>query len=165
MRLLSNEQWAVVLAQLPDNNPLTPFRGMFANGLGAIAAHNHTATNAAVMCASSLCRSRGFTSVREHAETCMHVRNSAPTVIDGAGGTHPLSPKRFVMSTEYGNESHTSHHDVVGYGEPRSLLANRGYTQDEITLLVDFVGEGSAVSESGMVERTASGRRGAVSCL
>ena len=36
-----------VLAQLPDNYPLTPFRGMFANGLGVIAAYNHTDTDMA----------------------------------------------------------------------------------------------------------------------
>ena len=49
IRVLSREQWAAALEQLPANNPLLPFKDMFAaGGLGGISKHSHAATDKAL---------------------------------------------------------------------------------------------------------------------
>jgi thioester reductase-like protein len=98
MRELSETQWAVAMKELPDNNPLLPFRGMFESGLGGISGHCHAHTLA---------------SLKRH------------TIV------RPDDPST----------------------EPRP------YTEEEVEHFVDFIGDGSVVSQPAVVERTASGRR------
>lgn len=112
IRVLSEEQWAAALEQLPANNPLLPFKDMFAAcGLGGISKHSHAATDKAL---GLMDRPRPYTD------------DEVALLVDYIAADSVVSEPSIVARTASGSAEHFDGDGLVVEGDAATAAGNGG---------------------------------------